>query len=117
MYRAIAGLTVASALLGCTQPQTLIPVDVAEAQCVRQVLDGGNSNTAVSVGVGTGGGGIGFGGWGWDDGWGWGGSGVAVSTTLPANQRNPEAAYNSCVMRKAGQPPNTPLDKRPEVRG
>lgn len=117
MRRALPALIGTLPLLACAaQPQAPIPVDVAEAQCVRQVL-GGGSNTAVTIGVGTGGGGIGFGGWGYDDYDGWGGTGVAVSTTLPQGQGNPEAAYNSCVLRKAGVMPDTPLSKRPEVKG
>ena len=118
MHRALPALIGTLGLAACApQPAALIPVDVAEAQCVRSVLGGGDSNTAVTIGVGTGGGGVGFGGWGWDDGWG-GGTGVAVSTTLPqAPSSNPEAAYNSCVLRKAGVMPDTPLSKRPEVKG
>lgn len=99
---------------GCSQPVQLIPVDVAEAQCVRTVLNGASNNT-VSIGVGTGGN-VGFGGWGWDDDW-VGGTGVAVSTTIPVSSGNPEAAYNSCVLRKSGKAPDTPLAKRPEVMG
>jgi hypothetical protein len=99
---------------GCVQPQPPISVDLAEAQCVRSVLDGGRQST-VSIGVGTGVG-VGFGGLGWDDNWGRG-SGVGVSTTIPVLPSNPEAAYNSCVLRKAGKPPDTPLAQRPEVVG
>ena len=82
MHRALPVLFCASGLAACApQPQAPIPVDVAEAQCVRSVL-GGDSNTAVTIGVGTGGGGIGLGWLAGYDGWG-GGTGVAVSTTLP----------------------------------
>lgn len=101
-------------LPGCTQPVALVPVDVAEAQCVGVVLNGG-SESSVSIGVGTGGG-VGFGGLGWDDDWD-GCTGVAVSTTIPVNTSDPEAAYNSCVLRKAGQAPDTPLAQRPEIKG
>lgn len=115
MYRTLPVLICATGLAACApQPKAPIPVDVAEAQCVRSVL-GGDSNTAVTIGVGTGGGGIGLGGWGYD-GWG-GGTGVAVSTTLPQGRGNPEASYNSCVLRKAGVMPDTPLSERPEVKG
>jgi hypothetical protein len=89
-------------------------VDLAEAQCARSVLSGSSQST-VSIGVGTGVG-VGYGGWGWDDDWGTG-SGVGVSTTIPVQPSNPEAAYNSCVVRKAGKPPDTPLAQRPEVVG
>jgi hypothetical protein len=99
---------------GCVQPGPPISVDLAEAQCVRSVLDGSSQST-VSIGVGTGVG-VGFGGWGWDDDWGRR-SGVGVSTTIPVLPSNPEAAYNSCVLRKAGKPPDTPLAQRPEVVG
>jgi hypothetical protein len=99
---------------GCVQPTQPVSVDVAEAQCARSVLGGGSQST-VSIGVGTGTG-IGYGGWGWDDYWG-GGTGVGVSTTIPVRPSDPEAAYNSCVVRKSGQPPDTPLSKRPEVVG
>ncbi len=99
---------------GCMQPEPLVSVDLAEAQCVRSVLNGGNQST-VSIGVGTGVG-VGFGGLGWDDDWGRG-SGVGVSTTIPVRPTNPEAAYNSCVLRKAGRPADTPLAQRPEVVG
>jgi hypothetical protein len=99
---------------GCVQPGPPVSVDVAEAQCVRSVLGGGSQST-VSIGVGTGVG-VGFGGWGWDDDWGRG-SGVGVSTTIPVRPSDPEAAYNSCVLRKAGQPPDTPLAQRPEIVG
>ncbi len=115
MSRTLPFLICASSLSACApQPAAPVPVDVAEAQCVRQVL-GGGSNTAVTFGVGTGGGGLGWGGWGWDD--GWGGTGVAVSTTLPQGQANPEGAYNGCVLRKSGVMPDTPLSERPEVKG
>jgi hypothetical protein len=108
-------LPVVLATLSACAPQPLVPVDVAEAQCVRALLNQG-SNTAVTIGVGAGGGGLGWGGYGWDD--GWGGSGVAVSTTLPvATGGNPEADYNSCVLRRSGQMPDTPLAERPEIRG
>ncbi len=100
--------------LAACAPQARVPVDVAEAQCVRRVLTG-EANTAVTIGVGTGYGGFGWGGYGWGN--GWGGTGVAVSTTLPAAGRDPEADYNSCVLRKAGQMPDTPLAQRPEVKG
>jgi hypothetical protein len=103
------------ATLSACAPQPLVPVDLAEAQCVRAVLNT-DSNTAVTIGVGAGGGGLGWGGYGWDD--GWGGTGVAVSTTLPvAGGGNPEADYNSCVLRRSGQMPDTPLSERPEVKG
>jgi hypothetical protein len=118
MSRTLPVLICASGLAACApQPTAPIPVDVAEAQCVRQAL-GGDSNSAVTIGVGTGTGGIGWGGWGWDDGWGWGGgTGVAVSTTLPQTPGNPEGAYNACVLRKSGFMPDTPLSERPEVKG
>jgi hypothetical protein len=97
---------------GCVQPTQPVSVDLAEAQCARSVLGGGSQST-VSIGVGTG---VGYGGWGWNDSWGRG-TGVGVSTTIPVRPSNPEAAYTSCVVRKSGQPPDTPLSKRPEVVG
>lgn len=107
------------ALLAACAPPPPVPVDVAEAQCVQQVLGNAAGNSAVTVGVGTGNGGWGWGGgWGgaWGGGGGWGGAGVAMTTTLP-DTRNPETVYTSCVMRKSGQPPDTPLSQRPEIRG
>jgi hypothetical protein len=98
-------------LAGCAPPPAPISVDLAEAQCVRQVLNGGDTSTSLTLGVGGG-----FGGWGWDD--GWSGTGVALSATLPpAPSRNPEADYDACVIRKSGQAPDTPLSERPEVKG
>jgi hypothetical protein len=98
---------------GCMQPAPKISVDLAEAQCVRSVLGGSRSTVSIGVGTGTG---VGYGGLGWDDYWG-GGSGVGISTTIPVGPGNPEAAYTECVIRKAGQPPDTPLAKRPEIVG
>jgi hypothetical protein len=101
------------ALAACA-PQTRIPVDLAEAQCVQSVLAGGTgSNSAVTVGIGTG-----YGGWGWGGG-GWGGTGVAMSTTLPVGGSggSPAQQYNNCVLRKSGQPPFTPFADRPELKG
>jgi hypothetical protein len=99
---------------GCVQPRPPVSVDIAEAQCVRNVLGGGSQST-VSIGAGTGVG-VGFGGVGWDDDWGRG-TGVGVSTTIPVLPSDPEAAYNSCVLRKVGKQPETPLALRPEVMG
>ena len=99
---------------GCVQPRPPISVDLAEAQCVRSVLNGGSQST-VSIGVGTGVG-VGYGGWGWGNDWGRG-SGVGVSTTIPVRPSNPEAAYNSCVLRKAGKPPDTPFAQRLKLVG
>jgi hypothetical protein len=106
----LLGLTVPA---GCVQPQPAISVDLAEAQCVRTVLDGSRSTVSIGVGAGTG---FGYGGLGWDDYWGQG-SGVGISTTVPVGSRNPEAAYTDCVIRKAGKPPDTPLAQRPEIVG
>ncbi len=104
----------AAALAGCAPPKP-VPVDLAEAQCVQQVLSGNTGNTSVTFGVGTG-----YGGWGWDGpGYGgWGGTGVAVSTTVPVASRvDPAQQYNDCVIRRSGQLPVTPFAKRPELKG
>lgn len=98
---------------GCVQPEPPISVDLAEAQCVRTVLDGNGSTVSVGVGTGTG---FGYGGLGWDDYW-QGGPGVGISTTIPVRPSNPETAYSECVIRKAGKPPDTPLAQRPEIVG
>jgi hypothetical protein len=60
----------------------------------------------------------GFGDWndGWGGGWGGSGVGVAVATEIPSG-RSPAATYNACVLRRAGQPPLTPFNERPELRG
>jgi hypothetical protein len=105
------GLVLAAA---CVQPGPPMSVDLAEAQCARSVPGGGSQST-VSIGVGTGVG-VGYGGWGWGDDRG-GGSRVGVSTTIPVRPADPEAAQNSCVLRKSGKPPDTPSAKRPEVVG
>lgn len=100
-------------LAGCVQPAQMVSVDIAEAQCVRSVLDSGRNTVSIGVGTGTG---VGFGGLGWDDGWG-SGSAVGVSTTIPVGSSNPEAAYSDCVLRKSGKLPDTPLAQRPEIVG
>ena len=109
-----SALGAAAALAGCAPPKP-VPVDLAEAQCVQQVLSGSTGNTSVTFGVGTG-----YGGWGWGGpGYGgWGGTGVAVSTTVPVASRvDPAQQYNDCVIRRSGQPPVTPFAKRPELKG
>lgn len=115
MTSAITSSAIGAAVLtGCTPPRP-VPVELAEAQCVQQVLSGTTGNSSVTFGVGTG-----YGGWGWDGpGYGgWGGSGVAISTTVPtASQSNPAQQYNDCVIRRSGQPPVTPFAKRPELKG
>lgn len=94
----------AGLLAACTQ----IPVDQAEADCMRVALYGGGTQSAVTVGIGTG-----YGGWGWGGGTG---AGIAMSTTLPVQASDPATEYNACVRRKSGQPPVTPFGQRPEVQ-
>jgi hypothetical protein len=102
---------IAAMLLAACTPPAPVPVDLAEAQCVQNVLQGGNSNSAVTVGIGTG-----YGGWGWGN--GWGGTGIAMSTTLPAggSSGTPAQQYTDCVIRKSGKPPVTPFNQRPELK-
>jgi hypothetical protein len=110
MHRLYLSFAAALAPLGaCTPP--VIPVDQAEAECMRIVMYGGGSQSAVTVGIGTG-----YGGWG---GWGWGGGsgvGVGMSTTLPTQPDDPARQYDACVRRKSGQPPVTPFAERPELK-
>jgi hypothetical protein len=105
-------LCLATALLGLSTACTPIPVDQAEAACVRKALYGGGPQGAVTVGIGTGTGG--WGGWGWGGG---GGAGIAMSTTLPMQSADPATEYANCVRRKSGQPPVTPFGRRPELQG
>lgn len=108
----ILGLALATGLLASC---TTIPVADAERQCALTSAQGG-SNSALTVGIGAGNvfgyGGGGFGGFGV----GGNGVGVEVSGAVPQN-RDPAAAYDSCVRRKSGQPPVTPFAARPELKG
>ena len=95
------------------------PMAQAEAQCVQYALNGGGGVTVgMSVGTGSGNWNDGRGGWGN----GWGGSGVGVGvgmtavTQLPPSQGMAQV-YNTCVQRRTGQPPVTPFNQRPELRG
>lgn len=96
-------------LFACTP--TNLPMDLAEAQCVQYVLNGGGGVT-VGMSVGTG---------GWNNGWNdWGGNGVGVGITalteLPPSQGMTQI-YNRCVQRRTGLPPATPFNQRPELQG
>jgi hypothetical protein len=91
--------------LGACAPQ-LVPVEVAEAQCVRSVLSGGAGNPSLSLGIGTSSGnhsGL--------------STGIGLSTTFPVGSRSPAEQYDACVLRRSGQPPVTPFADRPELRG
>lgn len=87
---------------------TDLPVALAETQCMQYALNGGGSVT-VGMSIGTG---------NWNGGWGGNGAGVGITaaTTLPPAQGTAQI-YNSCVQRRSGQPPVTPFDQRPELRG
>jgi hypothetical protein len=112
MDRILAAALCVSAI-GCAP--TNLPVEVAEAQCMQYALNGGGGVT-VGMSVGTG---------NWNDGWGggWGsgrssgvGVGMTAVTQLPPSQGMAQV-YNSCVLRRSGQPPVTPFNQRPELRG
>jgi hypothetical protein len=100
-------------LLPLSCAPTNLPMDVAEAQCVQYALGGGGG---VTVGMSVGTGNWNNGGWGG----GWGGNGVGVGMTavtqLPPTQGMAQV-YNACVQRRTGQPPVTPFNQRPEIRG
>ena len=99
-------LCLATALLGLSTACTPIPVDQAEAACVRRVLSGGGPQGAFTLGIGAGYGGRGG-----------GGAGIAVSTTVPLQTADPATDYANCVRRTSGEPPVTPFGQRPELQG
>jgi hypothetical protein len=91
-------------LAACAQP--LVPVDVAEEQCLRSVLSGGAGNSSLSLGIGTSTGnhsGV--------------STGIGLSTTIPVGSRSPADQYDACVFRKSGQPPRQPLYTRTDWQG
>lgn len=113
MMRRILAAVLCLPAVGCAP--TNLPVEVAEAQCVQYALNGGGGVT-VGMSVGTGNFNSGWG--GWNNGWGGNGVGVGMTavTELPAPQGMAQV-YNSCVQRRSGQPPVTPFNQRPELRG
>ena len=113
MRRSMAVLS--AALLAASCAPTNQPMAVAEAACMQYALGGGGGVT-VGMSVGTGTWNNGRSGWGND----WGGNGVGVGMTavtrLPPAQGMAQV-YAQCVQRRTGQPPVTPFDQRPELRG
>ena len=111
MGRAGAGLLAAVVLAACV-PQSgsqTVPVEVAEAECARSVIAANQTTVGATVRLTT------------------GNSnrtsnrrehrsGASVSAAFPLGSASLTDQYNSCVLRRSGQPPVTPLGQRPEVR-
>lgn len=95
-------------LVGFSTARTPIPVDRAEAACVRRGLSGGGPQGAFTLGIGTGYGGRV---------WGGGGAGIAGSTTVPLQTADPATDDANCVRGPSGEPPVTPCGQRPEPQG
>jgi hypothetical protein len=113
----LLNLGASACLLVASCAPTNQPMAQAEAQCMQYALGGGGGVTVgMSVGTGSGNWNNGWGGWGN----GWGGSGVGVGMTavteLPPTQGMAQV-YANCVQRRTGQPPATPFDQRPEIKG
>jgi hypothetical protein len=80
-----------------------IPVEQAEAQCLRQVQPTSPISGEVGVGVGSGGRVL---------------SNVDLNINLGAQMgRDPAAVYDRCVYNKSGQLPTRPLYSRTDWKG
>ncbi len=108
-------LGASACLLAASCAPTNMPMEQAEAQCVQYALGGGGGVT-VGMSVGTGNWDNSWGGWGYGRGNSGVGVGMTASTQLPPSQGMAQV-YANCVQRRTGQPPVTPFNQRPELRG
>ncbi len=103
--RARAGY-LALALVGTVAACGPVPVEQAEATCLRDAEMAVRPQTNVAVGIGTGSSGTrGFG---------------SVSVDLSGDYlmgRDPSQVYDRCVQRRSGQPPRRPLTDQPGWTG
>lgn len=94
-------------LAGCAPSPAPIAVEDAQVLCAQLALDRGNQNR-VRVGVGLGTGRISG---------GHGAIGISTDSLIPVANRNHEAAYRDCVVKRSGQLPQKTFYQQLGARG